>query len=80
MMLKSMAVQKELTLKSNIKWSQSIIMIVLITNRNKPNVKKVMGKVKITNTGFTKKLSIANTTATFNEVSIPLTRLIPFIK
>lgn len=54
--------------------------MAFITNKNKPRVKNVIGKVNKTNIGLTKKLSKANTTATFNEVSIPLSSLTPFIK
>lgn len=56
------------------------MMIVLITNRNNPKVKKVTGNVKSTKIGFTKKLSNAKTTATFKEVSIPLSNRTPFIR
>jgi len=36
----------------------------LITNRNKPNVTTVIGKVSTTKTGFTNKRNSAKTTAT----------------
>ena len=55
-------------------------MIVLITNKNNPKVKKVMGKVNTTNIGFTKKFKSANTIATFTDVSMPFTSVTPFIK
>ena len=40
----------------------------LITNKNKPKVKMVIGKVKIINIGFTKTFKMAKTKATINGV------------
>ena len=68
MMLKSIAVQKELILNPGIKWSQSMIIIVLITNKNNPRVNIVTGSVNNTKIGFTKKFSKPNTMATVNAV------------
>lgn len=51
-----------------------------MTNKNKPNVKKVIGKVSSTKIGFTKKFKSANTIATFKEVSMPFEIVTPFIK
>ena len=63
-----MAVQKELTLNPNIKWSQSIIIIAFITNKNNPSVKIVTGNVNNTKIGFTKKFNNPKTMATVNAV------------
>jgi hypothetical protein len=68
MMLKSMAVQNELTSNPSTKLSQSKIMTALMTNKNKPNVKKVTGKVNNTNMGFTKKFNNPRTMATVKAV------------
>jgi photosystem II stability/assembly factor-like uncharacterized protein len=57
-----------------------MMMTALITNKNSPEVKKVMGKVNKTKTGFTKTFNIAKTMATLKEVSIPLSKRTPFIK
>ena len=51
-----------------------------MTNKNKPNVKTVTGNVNKTKIGFTKKFKSANTIATSNEVSMPLSSRTPFIK
>ena len=51
-----------------------------MTNKNNPNVKKVIGNVSNTKIGFTKKFKSAITMATFKEVSMPFERVTPFIK
>lgn len=71
--LKIMAHQKPVTWKPSIKFAAKSIMIALITKRNSPNVRMVIGKVKITNMGFTKKLRILSTTATIIAVNIEST-------
>lgn len=48
---------------------QSIISNALITNKNKPKVTSVTGKVNKTNIGFTNKFSNPNTIATTIEVA-----------
>lgn len=55
------------------------MIIVLMTNRNKPNVKKVIGNVNKTNIGFTKKLSKPRTMATVNAV-VNSSTITPFIR
>jgi hypothetical protein len=47
--------------------------MALITNKNKPNVKNVIGKVKSTKMGFTKRLSKPSTAATIIAVANPAT-------
>ena len=47
--------------------------MVLITNRNNPSVTRVMGMVKITNTGFTSTFRMANTPATTTAIKNPST-------
>ncbi len=78
MTLNSMAVQKELILNPGIKWSQSMMIIVLITNKNNPSVNIVTGNVNNTKIGFTKKFSKPNTIATVNAV-VNLSISTPFI-
>ena len=63
-MLKKSAVQKELTVNPSTSLSQSKIINALITSKNNPKVMTVTGKVKITRTGFTKRLSNPKTIAT----------------
>lgn len=53
-------------------------MQALITKRNSPKVKIVIGKVNKTIIGFTKKLSKAKTTAT-NKAVVNSSTIIPFI-
>lgn len=60
--------KKPLTANPEIKASASKIIIALITSKNKPSVKIVTGKVKITKMGFTNKFSIARTNATIIAV------------
>ena len=55
------------------------MIIALITNINKPNVKKVTGKVNNTKIGFTKKLSKPKTIATVKAVVNSFTYT-PFIR
>lgn len=67
--LNKKAVQKEFTLKPPTIVSHSNMIIALITNKNKPKVKKVIGKVNSTNIGFIKIFNNPNTTATIKAVS-----------
>jgi hypothetical protein len=67
-MLKIKAVQKESTLNPPTISEHNKIIIALITNKNKPKVIMVTGKVNITKIGFINKLSNPNTTATIKEV------------
>ena len=70
-MLKNKAVKNESILKPCKKWSHNIIIKALITKRNSPRVKRVIGKVKNTKIGFTKTLSKLKTTATLILVKRP---------
>lgn len=74
-----MAVQNELTENPSTNSSQSKIMIALMTNKNKPNVKKVTGKVNNTKIGFTKKFNNPKTIATVRAV-VNSSMITPFIK
>ena len=69
--LKRIAIQILLTEKPSIRLSAKSIIRALITNKNKPKVTMVIGKVKITKTGFTKRFKTDNTTATMNAVRYP---------
>lgn len=71
--LKSSAVQNESTLNPPTILVHNKIIIALITNKNKPNVKTVNGKVSRTNIGFIKTFSNPKTTATSNAVTKPAT-------
>ena len=79
MILKSMAVQNELTEKPSTNSSQSKIMTALMTNKNKPKVKKVTGNVNKTKMGFTKKFNNPKTMATVRAV-VNSSMTTPFIK
>ncbi len=48
-------------------------MITLITNKKRPRVMRVIGKVRITNKGFTMAFKKANTKAKTNAVPNELT-------
>ena len=50
-----------------------------MTNKNKPNVKKVTGKVNNTKIGFTKKFNNPKTIATVRAV-VNSSMITPFIK
>jgi ABC-type branched-subunit amino acid transport system substrate-binding protein len=67
-MLNRIAVQILDTPKPSINLSANIIINALITNKNKPKVKMVIGKVKIIRIGFTKTFKMAKTIATINGV------------
>ena len=63
-MLNSMAVQILLTENPSINLSANNIISALITNKNKPKVTMVIGKVKIIKIGFSNTFKMANTKAT----------------
>lgn len=67
-MLKSIAVQILDTPKPSINLSANNMIKALITNKNNPKVKMVIGSVKMISKGFTKTFKIANTKATINGV------------
>jgi len=67
-MLKRMAVQILDTPKPSINLSASSIIKAFTTNKNKPNVRIVIGKVKIIRSGFTNTFKTAKTRATINGV------------
>lgn len=67
-MLKSKAVQKESTLKPPTIFEQNKMIMALITNKNKPSVKIVTGKVNKIKIGFTKMFNKPKTIATIIEV------------
>lgn len=71
--LKIMAHQKLVTWKPSIKLAAKSMMMALMTRRNRPKVKIVIGKVRMTKIGFTKKLSKLSTTATIMAVNIEAT-------
>jgi len=79
MILKSKAVQNELTLKPPTISEHNNIIAALITKRNKPKVMMVTGSVNNTISGFTKILSNPKTTATMTDV-VKLATVIPGIK
>ncbi len=56
------------TLKPRTIFEHKIMIAAFITNKNKPNVIKVIGKVNNTKIGFTNKFKSPNTKATINEV------------
>ncbi len=66
--LNSIADQKLVTLKPSIKLSAKNMIIALITNKNRPKVRMVTGKVNITNIGFTIKFNKLRTIATIIAV------------
>ena len=65
-----MAHQKLSTWKPSIRFAVNRIIIALITNKKSPKVKMVMGRVRMTRIGFTKKLSKLSTTATMIAVNM----------
>ena len=62
--LKSMAIQMLLTEKPSINLSANRMISAFTTSINNPNVTMVIGKVKITKKGFTKRFNKDKTTAT----------------
>ena len=78
-MLNIKAVQNVFIAKPFKKWSHNKTIAALITNKNKPSVKTVIGKVKNTKTGFKKVFNNPKITATFIAVVI-LSTITPPIK
>ena len=72
-----MAVHILETPNPSIKLSASRIIKALITNKNNPNVKIVIGNVRIIKRGLTKIFKIANTKATINGVARESSRETP---
>ena len=66
--LNIIAIQILLTENPSINLSANNMINALITSRNKPNVMMVIGRVRITNIGFTNKFKIDRTTATIMAV------------
>jgi len=66
--LKRMAVHILETPNPSIKLSASRIIKALITNKNNPNVKIVIGSVRITKSGLTKTFKMANNIEKINGV------------
>ena len=66
--LKIKAVQNESTLNPPTIFEHNKIINALITNKNKPSVTMVTGKVNITKIGLINTLSNPKTTATIKEV------------
>ena len=66
--LKINAVKKESTLKPPTILAHNKIKMALITNRNKPKVNTVTGRVKRISIGFTKTFNNPKTTATIIDV------------
>jgi len=66
--LKINAVKKESTLKPPTILAHNKIKMALITNRNKPKVNTVTGRVNRTRIGFTNIFNNPKTTATIIEV------------
>ena len=79
MMLKSKAVKKESTSKPPTILSHNIIINPLMTNKNSPSVKNVIGKVNKTKIGLIKTFSNPKTIATIIDVE-KLATCTPFIK
>lgn len=73
MILKNSAVQNESTLNPPTMLSHNKMIKALMTNKNNPNVTKVIGSVKITKIGLIKILSNPRTTATIKAVVKPAT-------
>jgi hypothetical protein len=71
--LKNSAVQNESTLNPPTILSQNKMIKALITNKNRPNVTKVIGKVNTNSIGLTKTLSSPRTSATIKAVVKPAT-------
>jgi hypothetical protein len=66
--LKRIAVQILDTPKPSINLSANTMIKALTTNKNKPKVRMVIGKVKIIKIGFTNTFKMAKTKATINGV------------
>ena len=66
--LNNIATQILVTENPSINLSANNIINALITNRNNPSVRMVIGRVRIINIGFTNKFKIDSTTATITAV------------
>jgi len=77
MMLNNNAGNQPFTLKPGTISDAHLMIRILITSRNKPNVKMVIGIVSTMSIGFTKLLSKPKTTATRIAVVVSFT-LTPF--
>ena len=71
--LKSTAVHNPSTLKPSTSLSANNTIKALIIKRNKPNVRIVTGKVRMTKIGFTKRFKTDRTIATIKAPRYPLT-------
>ena len=71
--LKSIAVQILLTENPSIRLLANNMIKALITSKNKPKVKTVIGKVKITKMGFIKRFNKDRTIDTIIAVVYPST-------
>ena len=71
--LNTSAHQNPSTVNPGTNQSTNNIRMVFITKRNNPNVTMVIGIVNITNTGFTRRLRMANTPATTMAIKNPST-------
>lgn len=63
-----MAVPKDSILKPSIKLEAIDKRMALMTNKNKPRVRMVTGKVRRISSGFTRRLRSAKTRATMTAV------------
>jgi hypothetical protein len=70
--LNSMATQTPSTENPSISLSANRINNAFTTNKNNPKVTMVIGNVRMTNIGFTKRFNIDNTIATITAVAIAL--------
>lgn len=73
MILNKKAVKKESTVNPPTILSHTKIINALITNKNRPRVIKVMGKVKSIKIGLINTFNNPNTTATIKAVVKPAT-------
>jgi len=71
--LNNIAHQKLLTSNPGTKYAISITSNALITKINKPRVRIVIGKVRITSTGLIIALAIPNASAVNNATTKPVT-------
>lgn len=76
-MLKSIAVQILDTPKPSINLSTNNMIKAFMTNKNNPNVKMVIGSVKMISKGFTKTFKTAKTKATIKGVVKVSSRVTP---
>jgi hypothetical protein len=72
-MLKKSAPKKPLIEKPSTSFEHKAMITALMTSKNNPRVKTVIGKVKITKIGFTNKFNKPNTIATITADLNPST-------